>query len=144
MSEKVRRLWAAGFLILVAIVLPATVFACSSQGAGDAKYSDPSKKYAAFLVMSSPNSALALASAQNQTERDLLVTGPIDYYDPATKNFDAYAKKMAAMKQVTCIFLVGSLFDLPVLRKSAQQAGFKGEIRFLPISGPANPTSLTP
>ena len=125
--------------LLVTVIVSTAAISCSAQKSDDSKFSDPSKKYVALIVLNSPDSAKAVDYALFQSRNDGYEPGPVYYYRPDKKDFDQTVKTITAMKQVTCIYLIGSVFDMPVIKKSAQQAGFKGEVRFLSASGAGTP-----
>jgi hypothetical protein len=125
-------------LALTICVLGGMLFACSTPAAQTTSY-DPNKKYAAFIVMNSPTSPAALANAKQQSMADGYENGPVEYYDPPAKGFDTIVKKVTPSKQITLIWVIGNLMDMPTIRKSAEGLGFKGTFRFFPLSGAVSP-----
>jgi hypothetical protein len=125
-------------LILVTCILTGILSACSSPVTQNTNF-DPSKKYAAFAVVNLPASASILDEAKRQSGVDGLEIGPIEYYSTQTKDFDPVAKKLTVSKQITVIWVVGGLMDVPAMRKSAAKFGFAGNVRFMPVSGQAVP-----
>jgi hypothetical protein len=125
-------------LALIICVLAGTFSACSSPAAQTTTY-DPTKKYAAFAVVNLPASAGVLSTAKQQAIADGLEIGPIEYYGTTTTNFDPIVKKLAASKQVSVIWVIGGLMDVPAMRKSAAALGFAGTIRFNPVASQATP-----
>ena len=125
--------------LVLTVCISAGIFsACSSAAAQTSNY-DPNKKYAAFIVMNGPTSAAALANAKQQSTADGYENGPVEYYTPPIKDFDAIIKKVTPSKQITLIWVIGNLLDLPTIRKSAETLGFKGTFRFFPMSGAVSP-----
>jgi hypothetical protein len=120
--------------ILITCAIAGIFCACSSQATQSINY-DPAKKYAAFAVVNLPASASILADAKKQSTADGFEIGPTEYYSTQTKDFDPIVKKLTESKQVTVIWVVGGLMDLPSLRKSATKFGFAGATRFMPVSG---------
>jgi hypothetical protein len=127
-------------LILVfAIMAIAMSIACSQPTTSNSKYSDPSKTYAAFIVQNSPNAQSAIDKAIFQLKNDGIEIGPMEYYNAGTKDFVPIVKKLILGKQITCIFIIGNIMDMPSIRTSAKQAGFAGEFRFLSGIGTNTP-----
>jgi hypothetical protein len=124
--------------ILITCVFTGVFSACSSQATQNTNF-DPAKKYAAFAVVNLPASASILDNAKRQSTVDGLEIGPIEYYSSQTKDFDPIAKKLTISKQITVIWVVGGLMDVPAMRKSAAKFGFAGNVRFMPVSGQAVP-----
>jgi hypothetical protein len=124
--------------ILVTCILTGIFSACSSPVTQNTNY-DPSKKYAAFAVVNLPASASILDNAKQQSAVDGFEIGPIEYYSTQTKDFDPIAKKLTISKQITVIWVIGGLMDVPAMRKSAAKFGFAGNVRFMPVSGQAVP-----
>lgn len=125
-------------LTLTICILAGIFSACSSPAAQTTSY-DPNKQYAAFIVMSSPASAASLANAQRQSTADGYENGPVEYYSLPTKDFDPIVKKVTPSTQITLIWVIGNLMDVPTVRKSAATLGFKGTFRFMPLSGAVAP-----
>jgi hypothetical protein len=125
-------------LVLITCALTGIVSACSSQAIPTANY-DPAKKYAAFAVVNLPSSASILDNAKQQSVADGLEIGPIEYYSSQTKDFDPIVKKLTVSKQITVIWVVGGLMDVPAVRKSATKFGFAGTTRFMPVPGQSIP-----
>jgi hypothetical protein len=124
--------------ILVTCVLTGIFSACSPQATQSTTY-DPAKKYAAFAVVNLPASASILDTAKRQSIADGLEIGPIEYYSPQTTDFDPVLKKLTTSKQITVIWVVGGLMDVPTVRKSAAKFGFAGSFRFMPVPGQTVP-----
>jgi hypothetical protein len=125
-------------LILTICILAGMFSACATPAAQTTTY-DPNKKYAAFIVMNVPGSAAVLANAKQQSIADGYENGPVEYYTPPAKGFDTIVKKVTPSKQITLICVIGNLMDVPTIRKSADTLGYKGTIRFFPLSGAAYP-----
>ncbi|MCX6006451.1 MAG: hypothetical protein NTZ34_04210 [Chloroflexi bacterium] len=124
--------------ILVTCVLTGIFSACSSQATQSTNF-DPAKKYAAFAVVNLPASTSILDNAKQQSIADGLEIGPIEYYSTQTKDFDPVVKKLTISKQITVIWVVGGLMDVPAIRKSTTKFGFAGNVRFMPVSGQTIP-----
>ena len=124
--------------ILITCVFTGVFSACSSQATQNTNF-DPAKKYAAFAVVNLPASASILANAKQQSTADGLEIGPIEYYSSQTKDFDPIVKKLTVSKQITVIWVVGGLMDVPSVRKSATKFGFAGTTRFMPVSDQSLP-----
>lgn len=118
-------------IVLIILLLSIFVVSCSQQSG---QTYDPSKKYAAFLVVNVPNNQSALESARSKAIGDGYEIGPIEYYDPGTKDFEAIIKKLIPNQQITLIWISGSLLDSPNIQKALNAAGFKGGVRYMPVS----------
>lgn len=125
-------------LALTICILAGMLSACSTPAAQTTNY-DPNKKYAAFIVMNDPSSAAALANAKQQSMADGYENGPVEYYSLPAKGFDTIVKKVTPSKQITLIWVIGNLMDMPTIRKSAESFGYKGTLRYFPLSGAVSP-----
>jgi hypothetical protein len=124
------------FALAIISILTVTLSACGSQQQQQTASYDPEKKYAAFLVVNSPQSGSILATAKEKSTIESYEIGPVVYYEPGTKDFEALVKKLTPSKQVSLIWVLGSLFDTPNIQKALTAAGYKGFIRYMPVSGP--------
>ncbi|RPJ63435.1 MAG: hypothetical protein EHM12_02305 [Dehalococcoidia bacterium] len=126
------------FLILITFILAIILPACSTSAPQGITY-DPAKKYAAFAVVNLPASASILDTAKRESAADGFEIGPIEYYNSQTTNFDPIVQKLTASKQITVIWVMGGLMDVPAIRKSAAKFGYAGGFRFMPVSGQSVP-----
>jgi hypothetical protein len=125
-------------LILITFVFAIFLSACSTPAPQGTTY-DPAKKYAAFAVVNLPVSAAILEKAKQESAADGLEIGPIEYYNGQTSNFDSIVQKLTVSKQITIIWVLGGLMDVPAVRKSAAKFGYAGGFRFMPVSGQSLP-----
>lgn len=114
------------------ILLFSIFIASCSQQSGQTY--DPAKKYAAFLVVNVPNSKSALENAKSKSTADGYEIGPIEYYDPGAKDFEPIIKKLIPSQQITLIWISGSLLDSPNIQKAINAMGYKGGVRYMPVS----------
>lgn len=119
-------------------ILIVNLAACGSQPQQAPQY-DPAKNYAAFLVVNTPLSIDALKSAKEKSTRDGYEIGPVVYYEPGTKDFEALVKKLLPSKQISLIWVSGSLLDTPNIQKAVAAAEYKGLLRYMPVTAPAAP-----
>ncbi|MBN1374849.1 MAG: hypothetical protein JXA01_01700 [Dehalococcoidia bacterium] len=131
--------------ILACILLTCTIAtilpACSVQEEQTVSY-DPAKKYAAFAVINIPASESILATAKQQSTADGFEIGPIEYYSTQTTNFDSVVKKLTVSQQITLIWIIGGVMDVPAIRKSTAKFGYAGGYRFMPVQGQTVPNQL--
>lgn len=109
--------------------------ACSQPAA--APVYDTNKQYAAYLVVNSPQASQALNSAKQKSVLEGFENGPVVYYEPGTKDFEEHFKKLTPSKQVSLIWVVGSLLDTPGIQKALTTSGYKGQFRYEPVTGTA-------
>ena len=126
--------------LLVILSLAGISFAACSQPAPAAVY-DPAKQYAGYLVAKSPQATPALNSAKQKSAAEGLETGPVVYYEPGTKDFEEHFKKLTPSKQILVIWVIGSLLDSPNIQKAISATGYKGQVRYEPVTGAAQQTS---
>ena len=123
--------------MLMTLILAISLPACSTQAtpAPQGITYDPAKKYAAFAVVNLPASASILDTSKRQSATDGLEIGPIEYYNSQTNDFDPIVQKLTVSKQITVIWVLGGVMDVPAIRKSAAKFGYAGGFRFMPVSG---------
>ena len=127
-------------LLLISVIINILVVnlaACGSQPQQAPQY-DPAKKYAAFLVANTAYSEDALNSVKEKSTRDGYEIGPVVYYDPGTKDFEALVTKLLPSKQIALVWVSGSLLDTPNIQKAIAAAQYKGLLRYMPVTGPSN------
>jgi hypothetical protein len=118
---------------MAAAVLPS----CSSQPTPQSIY-DPAKHYAAFLVLNNPNSANVLDSVKGKSVGDGYEIGPVEYYAAGTTDFETAIKKLTPSKQITVLYVVANMMDVPNIQKGIAKVAFKGEVRYMPVTKPVN------
>lgn len=125
-------------LALTAIIL-LNFAACAGQP--QTPVFDPNKQYAAFLVVNIPQSTDVLENVEQKSIAEGFELGPVVYYTPGTTDFEASVNTLTASKQVTLIWIIGSLFDSPNIQKALSAAGYKGQVRYAPVTGTIPQTS---
>ena len=125
------------FSSFIVVFLLAVVFvACSLlPGAGSAY--DPSKSYAAFLVLDNDTGRSSLATMQQRSIGEGWEIGPIEFYKQGAKDFAPMLKKLTASKQVTVVWIISSVWDIPDIKKGMEGLEYVGPFRYVPISGGA-------
>ncbi len=96
---------------------------------------DPAKKYAAFLVVNHPSSGDVLSNIKQRSISEGYEIGPIEYYNPGTKDFEPIIRKLTPDKQITLIWVAGSIMDSPDIQKAIARVEYKGGIRYMPVTG---------
>jgi hypothetical protein len=125
---------AATFAIM--IITSILLASCSPQTAQKTAY-DPSKNYAAFLVLENPNSAGVLKSIKSRSTDSGYELGPVEYYRPGTNDFEPVLKKLTPSKQITLLWVAGNIMDTPNIQKGLAKVQYKGEVRYMPVGGTA-------
>ena len=125
------------YTALVLLVLPCA--ACSLLPGQGFTY-DPSKNYASFLVLDNDAGRNSLAVMKQRSIGEGFEIGPIEYYQQGTKDFAPMLKKLTASKQVTTVWIISSVWDIPDIKKGMEGLDYAGPFRYVPISGEANIT----
>jgi hypothetical protein len=131
-----RRLSLASAIISMLVL---NLAACAASQPKPAPQYDPAKNYAAYLVVNTPQSADALKAAKQLSAKDNYEIGPIVYYEPGTQDFSPFVKQLTPSKQVSLIWIVGSLLDTPNIQKALAAAEIKAFLRYMPVTAPATP-----
>lgn len=97
-------------LLLTIFALPILLSACQSEQTQNIQY-DPTKYYASFLVVNSPNSAKVLEDIKQISVVDGYEIGQVEYYNSGTTDFVPVLKKLTSNKQVTLIWIASRLLD---------------------------------
>jgi len=122
------------FLSFTAVILLAVVFvACSLLPGAGINY-DPAKNYAAFLVLDNDIGRSSLATMQQRSTGEGLEIGPIEYYKQGAGDFAPMLKKLTASKQVTVVWIISSVWDIPDIKKGMEGLEYAGPFRYVPIS----------
>jgi len=95
---------------------------------------EPSKNYAAFLVIDNDTGRESLASMKQHSTSEGLEIGPIEYYKQGTKDFAPILKKLTVSKQVTVVWIISSLWDVPDIKKGMEGLEYAGPYRYVPIT----------
>jgi len=116
------------------LIFSISLISCAQQPGQTLNY-DPSKNYAAFLVLNSQNSKDVLVGIKQRSISEGYEIGPIEYYNPGTKDFEPIIRKLTPDKQITLIWVAGSIMDSPDIQKAIARVEYKGGIRYMPVTG---------
>jgi len=116
-----------------AVLLALVCVSCSLLPGQGTNY-DPSKNYAAFLVLDNDTGRNSLATMEQRSTGEGWEIGPIEYYKQGTKDFAPILKKLTASKQVTVVWIISSLWDVPDIKKGMEGLEYAGPFRYVPIS----------
>jgi hypothetical protein len=116
-----------------AVLLALMCLSCSLLPGQGVTY-DPSKNYAAFLVLDNDTGRSSLATMKQRSTGEGFEIGPIEYYKQGAKDFAPVLKKLTASKQVTLVWIISSLWDIPEIKKGMEGLDYAGPFRYVPIS----------
>jgi len=122
------------FLSFSAAILLASVCLSCSLLPGQGINYDPSKNYAAFLVLDNDTGINSLATMKQRSIGEGLEIGPIEFYKVGTKDFSSILKKLTVSKQVTVVWLICSVWDVPDIKKGMEGLEYAGPYRYVPIA----------
>jgi hypothetical protein len=122
------------FLSLSLVILIALIGISCSLLPGPGINYDPSKNYAAFLVLDNETGRTSLATMQQRSTGEGLEIGPVEFYKPGTKDFAPILKRLTASKQVTLVWIISSLWDVPDIKKGMEGLEYAGPYRYVPIA----------
>lgn len=60
--------------------------------------------------------------------------GPIEFYKQGARDFAPMLKKLTASKQVTVVWIISSIWDIPDIKKGMEGLEYAGPFRYVPIS----------
>lgn len=123
--------WKLLDIILLSSILNIFFASCVMLPGQTSSY-DPSKNYAAILVINSPNSTNILDTIKQKSINEGYEIGPVVYYNPGTTDFEPLIQKLTPSKQITLIWIAGSLMDVPNIQKAIKKIEYKGFIRYMP------------
>jgi len=116
-----------------AVLLVLVCVSCSLLPGQGTNY-DPSKNYAAFLVLDNDTGRSSLATMKQRSTGEGWEIGPIEFYKQGTKDFAPILKKLTASKQVTVVWIISSVWDVPDIKKGMEGLEYAGPFRYVPIS----------
>lgn len=116
-----------------AVLLALICVSCSLLPGQGTNY-DPSKNYAAFLVLDNDTGRNSLATMEQRSTGEGWEIGPIEFYKQGTKDFAPILKKLTASKQVTVVWIISSVWDVPDIKKGMEGLEYAGPFRYVPIS----------
>lgn len=122
-------------LILFSIILFVCFFTTCSTTIKQKPDYDINKEYAAFLVVNYPQSTDILNTAKDKSVGEGYEIGPVVFYEPGTTDFTYKIKQLIPSKQISLIWIISSLFDVPNIQKALTGAEYKGYVRYMPVSG---------
>lgn len=104
---------------------------------------DPSKSYAAFLVLNNDVAKGSLATMQKRSADEQLEIGPVEYYNAGTKDFEPALKKLTASKQVTVVWIITDFLHVNDIKAAMANIEYKGPYRYALVSG-QGPVTIQP
>jgi hypothetical protein len=129
------------FSCCIVLIIGLSGAACSQKPAPGITY-DPNKNYAAFLVINSDHGKTSLASMKQHTTDESYEIGPIEYYNPGTKDFVPALTRLTASKQVKIVWIISSLFDVNDIKLAMTKIDYAGTYRYAPISDQVGPIKV--
>jgi hypothetical protein len=117
----------------IAILLISVCLSCSLLPGQGFSY-DPSKNYAAFLVLDNDTGRSSLATMKQRSIGEGWEIGPIEFYKQGTKDFAPLLKKLTASKQVVVVWIISSVWDVPDIKKGMEGIEYAGPYRYVPIA----------
>ena len=106
------------FSILSALFLLISVSVSCSLLPNQGFNYDPDKTYASFLVLDNNVGRASLATMEQHSIAEGWAIGPIEYYKQGTKDFAPILKKLTASKQVTVVWVISSVWDIPSIKRA--------------------------
>jgi hypothetical protein len=95
---------------------------------------DPAKTYASFLVVNTAIGKNSLESMKRHSTDEQYEIGPIEYYDPGSKDFESILRKLTVSTQVKLVWIISSVWDIPDIKTAMTKIDYKGAYRYVPIS----------
>ena len=117
----------------IAILLVLFGLSCSLLPGQGFSY-DPSKNYAAFLVLDNDTGRSSLATMKQRSIGEGWEIGPIEFYKQGQKDFAPILKKLTASKQVTVVWIISSVWDIPDIKNGMTGLEYNGAYRYVPIA----------
>jgi hypothetical protein len=124
-----------------AVLLVLTCISCSLLPAPGITY-DPSKNYAAFLVIDNDMGRSSLATMQQRSTGEGLEIGPIEFYKQGAKDFGPVLKKLTASKQVTVVWIIASVLDINEIKNGMTVLDYTGAFRYVPLMEGTGPIKM--
>ena len=116
-----------------AVLLALMCVSCSLLPGQGVTY-DPSKNYATFLVLDNETGKSSLATMQQRSTGEGLEIGPVELYKQGTKDFAPLLKKLTASKQVSVVWIISSVWDIPDIKTGMTGLEYTGAYRYVPIA----------
>jgi hypothetical protein len=123
----------AGAVFSAMLILGALLASCSQKPVQGFVY-DPAKNYAAFLVINTPVGKTALESMKKHSTAEQYEIGPVEYYEPGSKDFESILRKLTVSKQVKLVWIISSLWDVADIKAAMAKVDYKGPYRYAPIT----------
>lgn len=129
-------------LLLLCCTLLFAFTACSPK---PAFVYDPAKTYAAFLVVDSDYGRVALEKMKENSLRENLEIGRIEYYKPGTQEFGLILSRLTESQQVKVVWIIAAINDINNIKAGqALLEDYKGSYRYVPIADQTGPIKLQP
>ena len=129
-------------LFCITFIVAMSGAACSQSQAQNITY-DPSKSYAAFLVVNSEYGKDSLVSMRARSLQEGYEIGPIEPYNPGIKDFEPILRRLTSSKQVKIVWIISSYLDVPDIKKAQAKIDYTGAYRYVPISDQTGPMKIT-
>jgi hypothetical protein len=126
--------WKTAGIICSAILILAVSLAACSQKPGQGITYDPSKNYAAFLVINNAIGKNVLESMKKHSLEEQFVIGPIEYYEPGAKDFESILRRLTVSKQVKLVWIISSVWDVADIKAAMTKIDYKGPYRYAPLT----------
>jgi hypothetical protein len=105
-----------------------------TSGPSQNVYYDPSKNYAAFLVLNSEVGKNALERMKQHSIDEKYEIGPVEFYDPGNKDFESMLRRLTANRQVQLVWIISSVWDISEIKTAMKNVEYKGSYRYAPSS----------
>jgi predicted small secreted protein len=126
--------WKTAGTILCAILISSVLLASCNQKPVQGIAYDPTKKYAAFLVLNTAVGKNALENMKIHSAEEQYEIGPVEYYDPGSKDFESILRKLTVNQQVKLVWIISSLWDVADIKTAMTKIDYKGPYRYVPIT----------
>lgn len=123
----------AGIVFSALLVSAVSLVSCSPKPVQNTSY-DPSKNYAAFLVVNTAVGKSVLESMKTHSTEEQYEIGPVEYYNPGSKDFESILRKLTVSSQVKLIWVISSVWDIADIKTAMAKIDYKGTYRYAPIS----------
>ena len=121
-------------------IISVALISCSPESSPNTN-SATENNHAAFLLVNSPGSAQMLESTKQVSTGEGLAIGPVEYYNQGITDFEPALRRITTDKQVTLIWVISGLMDVPNIQKGITEVGFKGSVRYKLVSNQAAPAN---
>jgi len=121
---------------------PITSIAPASLISGLNMTYDPTRPYAAFIVINTQAGKDSLEGMKQRASGESYEIGPIGYYYPGTQNFDSMISSLTSNGQVKLVWIIGTASDISLIKAALGKTAYQGACRYAVIikSVPAKST----